>query len=277
MIKEILKLYLIGLVLGSAFIIPGLSGGVLAVTFGIYDKIIFYLTTIKTNFKKSVIFLLPLFLGVVSSIILFIKLILYFIDNYYVCLVLFFTGVIIAGIPMIYKKAINNNKLDILYMIFGTLITVIPIIININFNIENYNFIIFILLFLLGILLSLTIVLPGISGSLILINLGLYEPILKSINELIIFENTTYNIILLLPIFVGILLGIYLFTKLIYYLLREHNSKIYSFIFGIIISSLVLILYNIFEYSFSTINIIIGFMLMLISYFLCTKIFKNQL
>lgn len=277
MIKKIIKLYLIGLVLGSAFIIPGLSGGILAVTFGIYDKIIYHLVTIKTNFKESIIFLMPIFLGVISSIIIFIKIILYFIDNYYVCLLLVFSGIIISGIPTIYKKVGSNNRFNILYMLMGALICIMPLIININFNVENYNFLVFVLLIFLGILLSLTIILPGISGSLILINLGLYEPLLNSINEIINLKNITYNIILLLPIILGTFLGIYFFTKLVYYLLKEHSHKIYSCIFGIIISSLILILYNILNYNFYIKDIIIGFILMLISYFLCTKTFKNQL
>ena len=277
MIIKTLKLYLLGLVLGSAFVIPGLSGGVLAVALGIYDKIIFNLNTLRSNPRQSIIFLMPLGVGIISSVLLTVKILLYFINNYYVILVMLFSGLIIAGIPIIYKKSLCNKRINIMYLFLGTIISLLPFILKLDFNITNYSFGVYILLFLLGLILSLTIILPGISGSLILINLGLYEPILTSINEIMKLNNVFYNLIFLLPIGIGIILGLYFFTKLIYYLLLKHTYKIYSFIFGIVISSLVILLRSVFSYNFNIIEFIIGFILMWISYLLCTKTFENQL
>ena len=103
--KNILK----GFIIGIGKIIPGVSGAILALSLGVYDKSIYYINNFKYNKKESLKYLLPLAIGIILSIIFFSKIINYLLDKYYVLTMLFFIGLIIGTIPSTLKEVNKKN------------------------------------------------------------------------------------------------------------------------------------------------------------------------
>ena len=168
-----LKRFLIGLILGVANIIPGVSGGTLAMSLGIYEEIIIVVSNVFKNFKKNVLFLLPIGIGIVISILLLSKVINYTLDHYEFETILFFVGLILGGIPTLLKNTNASTfkpknvfiSLICFSIVFG--LTFISSN-NIEIDLTNINIVIFIKLFFVGVIASATMIIPGISGSFIL-------------------------------------------------------------------------------------------------------------
>ena len=102
-----------GFIIGIGKIIPGVSGSVLAITLGVYDKSVEYINNFKHNKKESLKYLLPLGIGIIISIIIFSKIITILLDKYYQITMLFFIGLIIGGLPEIIKKVKKQDNINI--------------------------------------------------------------------------------------------------------------------------------------------------------------------
>ena len=98
-----------GFVIGIGKIVPGVSGAMLAISLGVYDKAIYYICNFKNDIKNSFKYLFPLGVGIIISIVLFSKVISLCLNKYYVITMLFFIGLIIGGIPDILNKVNKNN------------------------------------------------------------------------------------------------------------------------------------------------------------------------
>ena len=178
--KEKLILFIKGIVLGVAFVIPGVSGGTLAVLMGIYEELIeaasnFYKSI--ADFKKYIMYLLPIGLGVVFSVAVFAKLIKFGLDKAPIITILIFLGMIIGGIPALVRnvKGTKINLKDMTLMLVGLIIVISMLIFhksNSNVVLTNMSIGGLITLIFVGAVAAVNMVVTGISGSFNLILIG---------------------------------------------------------------------------------------------------------
>lgn len=284
-----LILVLKGFFMGIANIIPGVSGGTIALIVGIYEDFINAISHFLTNFKKNITFLIPVFIGMGLAILLLSKVIDYSYNHYPLAVTLFFMGLVIGGIPLILKNIKKCSDKDKNINSFLTIITFIlviffamaPVLFNMDSTSEfnNLNLSGYIMLFIVGIIASATMVIPGISGSLVLMLLGYYYPIVATIKDITNFANFSSNIMVLGTVGLGIVVGIVLIAKIIEYLFKNHQKSTYYAVLGFIIASVVAIpistIINTSSYSFNILELAIGVMLLImgvfISYYLGDK------
>ena len=280
--KEKIILFIKGVVLGISFIIPGVSGGTLAVLMGIYEELIeaagnFYKSL--DNFKKYFLYLLPIGFGVVFSVAIFARIIKFGLEKSPIITMLIFLGLIIGGIPKLFKSVEKKPGIkECLLMLVGVIVVVGMLFIDkgsSNITFSNMGIIDYMLLLLVGILASGTMVVPGISGSFTLMLIGYYEPLLNVINELTAFNNISSNIIIIIPFMLGIIIGIIVIAKIIEWLLKKYHTATYYIIIGFVISSVVSVIYQLFSYDYNITHIIVGIILMLFNSIFIYKIFDK--
>lgn len=222
-----------GLIISISQIVPGVSGGTIAMVLGIYDKLLHSINNIFSDFKNQYKLLLEVGLGAVIGIFLFSNIVGDLLEMYPIQLGYLFIGVILGGAPLMFKKATINgfNKKSLVYLVIG----IIVVSLMTNNNTDNSSIIIslnitnFIWLFVSGIIIAVALILPGISGSFMLLVLGLYNTVINAV--------TQFNIPILLPIVLGGVVGTISTTKLIENLLIKHPQSTYMIIFGFILGS----------------------------------------
>lgn len=249
--KENIFLVIKGFIMGIANVIPGVSGGTLALTLGIYEKLIKAISHFFKNLKDNIKFLLPLGIGMVLAVITMSNVIDYSFKNFPLPTTLFFMGLVVGGVPILYKrvqgtkesKKVSSYVIGSITFIFVIALALSDQLFNINItaNLSNMNFFEYILLFLVGIIAAATMVIPGVSGSLVLMLLGYYYPILELVTEITKFNNLFTNIITGGVFGLGILVGIVGVSKLIEFLLEKYEVKTYFGVLGFILSSIIAI------------------------------------
>ena len=264
--KENIKIILKGFVLGIANIIPGVSGGTLAITLGIYEKLIETISHFRTKIKENFKFLLFLVIGIGISLLIFSNVVSFLLDKYPFATILFFIGIILGGVPKLFKKVENTfnvSNLIILLITFSIVILMTFLGTNSNnISLDDLNVLKVIALFISGAIASASMLLPGISGSFVLMLIGYYEPIVNSIKELTRFHNLFHNVVILSAMGLGIIVGIICAAKLIEWLLKKYEVKTYYGIIGFVIASIISIFITALSYNTKIIEIIIGILLL---------------
>lgn len=249
MIKNILK----GIVIGLANVIPGVSGGTMMVSMGIYDKLIHCITHLFSELKKSIQFLLPIFIGIGIAIVVVPFGIEYFFAEFPFQTNLLFIGLIIGGLPAVWKKVKGNSiKIGhvIACLVFFALVAGLAAMGEKEGAAADLslNFLSIVKLFGVGVVASATMVIPGVSGSMMLLLMGYYHPILETITNFItaVFAFDLDGILLgigvLAPFGVGVVLGIFVIAKIIEVIFDKFPLYAYWAIIGLIVSSPVAIL-----------------------------------
>ncbi len=261
--KEKLILVAKGFIIGIANIIPGVSGGTLAITLGIYEKLIEAISHFLSNFKENIKFLVPVGLGIILSLLLLSNVIGYSLDHFPVPTVFFFIGLILGGIPMLMKKVKGEyqkaSNLIIFLIMFVAVASFAFLKSGSNVvSFENMDLMKYIMLFVAGVIAAGTMVIPGISGSFMLMLMGYYEPIINTIRSLTHLENIAGNILILFPFGIGVLIGIILVAKIIEYLLKKFEIKTYFAILGFVLASIISILMGLGDTNITVLNTIIG-------------------
>ncbi len=254
---DIIKTLSIGIVIGMANVIPGVSGGTLAVVFNVYEKFIdimsFDIKKIWANKK----FVFPFLGGACLGMLIFSKLVTILYTHFPVQTNYFFLGLIIGSIPLLFNYALKksaNKKTS--FRIYQWIILAIciaaGIAIIISFTVLEKKFSMesvreFVLpeftiklaskIFIAGILGAFAMVIPGISGSLLMLVLGVYQIIITAIPSLFIPATFVQAFILLLPSGLGILIGLVCGARLISWLLKKIPQYTYAIILGLIIGS----------------------------------------
>ncbi len=254
--KENIILIIKGFIIGIGKIIPGVSGALLAISLNIYDKGLDAITHFFDNVKKNFKFLLFLGIGFLLAIIIFSKFISYAITNHYLITMLLFMGLIMGGTINLYKSIKKKNY-------FIIVISFIAIFLLFIFNIENNyylhnNFKDYIAFLGGGFLNAIGTVVPGISGTALLMLLGIYNLVINCLANL---TNTAFvldNLKLLLPFFLGLIMGLIIISSIMNYLLKKYKDKTYSFILGITLASLSLLVLKTFAYEIQVVNLTIG-------------------
>lgn len=263
MIKNILK----GMVIGLANIIPGVSGGTMAVSMGIYDKLIHCITHLFKEFKKSVLFLLPIFIGAGLALVALPFVIEKMFASFPLQTNFLFIGLIIGGLPAIWGK-VKGNRIGaghiIVFLVFFAIVAGMAALGETEGNsvVLDTGFLSMVKLFFVGIIAAATMVIPGVSGSMMLLLMGYYHPILELITtfirSLIVFDihGITRGLSLLVPAGIGVVLGIFGIAKLVEIVFEKYPLYAYSAIIGLIIASPVAILLTAAMPALSVVNVL---------------------
>ena len=254
---NLIVLLIYGIVIGMANIIPGVSGGTLAVVFNIYDE---FVNAITFNVKKiwgNRKFVFPLLIGMLSGIVIFSKLFTVLYENFPVQINYLFTGLIVGSIPMIFGYAVKHEedtKLGAgriasicicalmgfaLLLVFAYYDKVIDKSSDMNFILPELSVRLTFRIFIAGILGAIAMIVPGISGSLLMLILGVYPIIITSIPAMFHPETFVHAVLLLLPNGVGVLLGLLCGAKLISWFLKKAPNQSYSVILGLLFGSII--------------------------------------
>lgn len=282
--KEKLILVIKGFIMGIANIIPGVSGGTLAMTLGIYEQFISSISHLFSKLKENLKFLIPVAIGMVLAIVTLSRVIDYSFNHFPLPTMLFFVGLVLGGIPMIYSKIKDEKKTkpsNIITFLIPFAIVIFMSVIGMfatgmgEVNLGNLNFLGFIILFLVGMIAAGTMVIPGVSGSLVLMLLGYYYPVLGLIKAITKFENLAHNILVAGVFGMGIIVGIVAISKIIEFLFSKYEKKFYFGVFGFILASApAIILSGIQEISiiFTIPQIIASIVLLIIGFIVSYKL-----
>nr|AJG37922.1 membrane protein [Firmicutes bacterium enrichment culture clone fosmid MGS-M1] len=242
-----------GIAIGVANIIPGFSGGTMAVIFGLYEKLIYAFSHFFERPIKIIKEMWAIAIGVVVGIGLAVFAITILLDHYPVPTILFFVGLIFGSIPKIQERAnlLSKEQSPKIGMLLGMFLLLLLTFIPVTDHAQDTMSIIFIIgLFFIGALGSASMVVPGVSGSLIFLIFGYYDYILNLASDFIkgflsinldLLSDTILNVLIL---GVGIIIGVVLIAKLIEKLMLSHKTLIYGFITGLLIASPISILVN---------------------------------
>lgn len=250
-----------GMLIGIANIIPGVSGGTMAVSLAIYDDLIFAITHIAKEFKKSLKIVAPLAVGVALGIIFFSYAIEILLSDYTFPTAMAFVGLILGGLPVLFKqfqaeKVANNRNLKPMHYVVFALFFILIIWMSLlqesvaTFEAIEPSLINLIILFFVGLIAAATMVIPGISGSLVLMILGYYYNIINTLTNFFDairafdFAAMMDGLILLVPLGLGVLAGGFLISKIIEYLFANMPLFTYSAIFGLVLASPIAIFLN---------------------------------
>ncbi|MBE5892822.1 MAG: DUF368 domain-containing protein [Lachnospiraceae bacterium] len=244
MIKNILK----GMVIGIANIIPGVSGGTMMVAMGIYDKLIHCITHLFSELKKSILFLIPIAIGMGIAVVGSAFGLEYLFANFPLQTNLLFIGLIIGGLPAIWKN-VKGNKVKMGHIIAGLLFFAIVVAMAVIGETEgnaadlSFNLINVIKLFGVGVVAAATMVIPGVSGSMMLLLLGYYNPILTAITDfisaLVAFDmkGIMQGVGVLAPFGIGVVIGIFAIAKMIEIIFAKFPLYAFWAIIGLIVAS----------------------------------------
>ena len=262
--ESVLSRFLKGVVIALGFILPGVSGGVLAAILGIYERMLRFMAHLTKNFKENLLFFLPVGIGGIVGVGVLSKPLEWLLQNYQIVVLWGFAGAIIGTLPALAKESTLKSKRTMgdLFWFFGTMIIGFLFLYFMGDILGTIpaNFLGFVLA---GGLIALGVLVPGLSPSNLLLVLGLYDPMLKGFKGFDILG-------VFLPIAIGGLLVMLLFSKLMEWLLEHYHSKVYHFILGIVIASTVLIvLPPVADYSgFTWLTAVSGVILFVLGYWL---------
>ena len=248
--REYISYIIKGMAIGIANAIPGVSGGTIAFVLGIYEKLTYSISILPTaliklqwkDIKDSLKVLIPVVLGAAVSIVLFLKLINYTFVHYPIPTRIFFVGLILGSFPFITKTVEEFNIKVFIAFLIGAFIMAVFVYFDVNKPVGSANYagdfsvLYGVKLFLCGIAAAIAMVIPGISGSLLLLILGEYENISYFISAFL----DTFNFQLLIPLIflgLGVVIGIFGISKLVTILLQKYKSILFGFVLGIIIVS----------------------------------------
>lgn len=269
-----------GFFIGLANIIPGVSGGTLALTLGIYEKLIGCISHFFKNLKENIKFILPIGIGAIIAILTSSHLISFCLDNYVLPTILFFIGAILGGLPMLIKK-VNGHKITISNIIIflitsGIIILLLFLNSETEVSFQNMNIIDYLLLFVVGVVASATMVIPGVSGSAVLMTIGYYKPILDIVKNLTDFSSLGSNLAILISFGLGVLFGILLIAKVLEFLFKNFEVKTYYGVLGFIVASIIAILYQNLvvnsSFVFTVPSLIIGIILFTLGFVIAYKL-----
>lgn len=223
-----------GIAIGIGAIVPGVSGGALALIFGIFERLTFAIANITKDFKKNVIFFFPIGLGGIVGVLVFSRVMNYLLNNYEVEVKYLLIGLIIGTFPLVIKEA-NRHGFKIKYLIpfVITLVTTVlfAILENQVINVIPEGNPGLIQLMVYGAIMGFGTIVPGISASFILMYIGAYQILLDAIS--------TINITVLIPTGMGFGLSIILFANIVALLLKKAYGYTYYAILGFVIASII--------------------------------------
>ena len=260
-----------GMVIGLANVIPGVSGGTMMVSMGIYDKVISSISHLFSRFRQSVKALWPLAVGMVLGIVGLSFLITFLFERFPLPTNTAFVGLILGGVPMLLPHLKNSGKK--MNKPLGAVLFILAFALIIWMKIVQpgegatdlaLDVLMIVKLLLLGIVASATMIIPGVSGSMVMMLLGFYAAIIASVKGLVVsltggvWADLLHYVGILLPFGIGIVIGIFGVAKLLELLLKKQEGLTYCAILGLVAASPVAILMGSSLAGVSAVQIIIS-------------------
>jgi len=247
--------FLKGAIIGTGFILPGVSGGVLAAIFGLYQRIISFIAHITKDFVKNVLFFIPVGLGALLGIVLLARPLSYLLEHYEAQVIWAFIGCIVGTLPSLWKEAGKEGRAKRHYLIL-VLTTVVAFIfffaikdlleIQVALNFGTWLF--------AGFIIAIGILIPGLSPSNFLLYFGMYKPMVDA------FKTLDFTI--LIPLLLGFAICLFSLSSLIDLLLKKVYAGMFHFVTGIVIAStLVIVPLNYNYLSAGTLVCVLAFIL----------------
>lgn len=219
-----------GVLIGIGFIVPGLSGGVLAVIFGIYEPLMRFLGNLKEKFIRNVLFFIPVGIGGVIGVVAFSAVVDYAFTNFAAPFIWLFIGFISGTFPSLIKTSGKKGRKPFHWVMLVVIAGGTFLLMRWMESIQNVSIAPSFGSWLLsGALIGLGVVVPGMSPSNFLIYLGLYQPMAAGIK--------TLNLGVVIPLFLGLVVCVLLFAKLVSWLFDRAYTTMYHLILGIVIGS----------------------------------------
>ncbi len=223
--------YFKGIIIGFGTLIPGVSGGTTAIVLGVFKGILESVSHFFSDFKKAFSFLCPIFFGVVTGILILSSKLNIFCIEYPKISKYVFCFLSLISTTFFVKKVLYGNfkKIHFVYIISGIIITfLLAFLISTNELDFQYSTL---TLLLIGIVLSIALILPAISFSYMLLFFGIYQTTLSAVENM--------NLSFVLPLSVGVVLGTYVFSKILNKMLNKHPIETYSFVLGFVLTSII--------------------------------------
>lgn len=225
-----------GIAIGIANAVPGVSGGTIAVIVKIYDKMLEAITPNIKKLIKNLPFLIPVGVGMLIGVLAAAKLLGFLFDEYNVPTQMFFVGVVIGSMPMIYKECTAEKKLSAVciapfaagLLVMAAMAFLSPAESTASGS-GSFDLVGGIMLFISSVLAAVAMIIPGISGALIMKVLGAYDTVIGALNS--------FDIPILIIVAVGVVLGIFIAAGVISMLLKKFRRGTYCLISGLIIGS----------------------------------------
>ena len=249
---EAFLIFIRGILMGSADIVPGVSGGTIALITGIYERLIYSISKINFKFIKPLVkldfkgfwrelldeidfgFFIPLVLGIGIAMLTIAKVVTYCMNVYTALTYAFFLGLIIASAYILLKKIPKLQIKHIAFVILGLVLAYV--FVSLNPIATNHSLPV---IFISGLIAICAMILPGISGSFLLLLLGQYEYMLTALHELHFTELVVFII--------GAVIGILGFSKLLNYLLKKYEEVTMAFLIGVMLGTLKIPAINVVE------------------------------
>lgn len=263
--------FLSGIAIGIANIIPGVSGGTIMVLLGSYDRILESILSIikptNNNRGKDLLFLSTLSIGGLIGIVGFANILDKMFENYETQTYYFFIGLLLSSLMLFVKNEFTGKKISVAHLMLGLYIVLVIQFLHVDSTYIGFppiSFLLFIQLLLVGLVAGVAMIVPGVSGAMLLLILGKYHLVKDYMANLFSFKLE-----IILPVFIlgiGIVLGVYFSAKIIKNLIKKHRNETLSFILGLIVASIVILVpFNAF-YNFSIIftsllSITLGYLL----------------
>lgn len=227
-----------GILIGSGAILPGISSGVLCIIFGIYEKLLDSIINFFKNVRENIRFLFPIIIGVSIGVLIFSNFLNYFLINFPIQTKSIFIGLILGSIPSLLKEANKKSSFKpifLFYTLFAFIIGFLLVFFE-NYIPNNYknSAFSFVYLFLAGFIMSVGVIVPGISSTVILMLMGVYNVYLASIS--------TLYFPVLIPMGLGLILGSFIFMKLTNFLLNHFYEKTFFSIIGFSLGSILVLI-----------------------------------
>lgn len=239
---EFIKTLLKGIVVGLGAITPGLSGSVLLVIFGLYQKALNAISTLFKNFKKNLVFLIPLALGIGSGMLIFSGIARYFLDNFEMQTRFTFLGLVVGTLPLFIREVTKEKKAEgkkfpkrYIFLILGATAAGLSLSYFGNVNFPQIESPTFLQSILLGLVVAASYIIPGVDSAVILNYFGMYNTWLNMLH----LDNLKIDGFILkqaLPTGIGLIIGVILISTLINFLLKRYYTITFSVIFGLFIS-----------------------------------------
>lgn len=255
-------LFIKGLIIGIGKVMPGVSGALLAINFKVYDRLVESLVNFFSDWKNNLRFLLELGSGIIIAIILFSNGIRYLLNNYNFLMMMLFMG-LIGGGSYNYIRRVSYKKREYKYILF-----IIGMLIGISFMGQGDSYVISnsfkdnIVFFLGGVIEVFTSIIPGISGTAIMMIIGIYDMVLMLVSKIYDISYVISNINIYISYGLGIIISFILGTLLINYLLKKKKRLMEIMIGSFSIYSILMMGVMTFSKKASVIEIILGIMLM---------------
>lgn len=243
-----------GLLIGLGVILPGVSGSTIAILFKIYDKMLYSISNIFKKFKQSFLYLLPIIVGGLLGFVVGFFAVKQVIEAYTFIVVCVFGGLMLGASPEIFGEIKEDIKKPTWYQVILLILGLaFPIILSSIFanvpEVDNTEMLTsfpwysYVIAFLLGAIVSITQIVPGLSATVLLMSLGFFKPIMDAIS-ITTLSNEPRWIAFLLLLLVGFVVGFFLLSKVMSYFFTKHKKTMYFLVTGLTVGSIVSVFYN---------------------------------